>query len=108
MGLLQGYTICLWPSSIHHTTQHMGANPALIRQTACFCHLLWGLFCYSDIELVFFYFLASLPDVQLVFGGRVALIAVTAMTAVLTIPAKKSKLKNVEVEVLVGLRGGEA
>lgn len=105
MGLLQGYTICLCPSSIHHTTC---ANPALIRQTACFCHLLWGLFCYSDIELVFFYFLASLPDVQLVFGGRVALIAVTAMTAVLAIPAKKSKLKNVEVEVLVGLRGGEA
>lgn len=63
--------------------------------------LLWGLFCYSDIELIFFYFLASLPDVQLVFGGRVALIAVTAMTAVLTIPAQKSKLKNVEVEVMV-------
>lgn len=30
-----------------------------------------------------------------------ALIAVTAMTAVLTIPAQKPKLKNVEVEVMV-------
>ena len=35
-----------------------------------------------------------------------ALIVVTVVTAVLTTPAKKSKLKN--VEVLVGLRGGEA
>lgn len=53
-------------------------------------------------------FLASSPDVQLVFGGRVALTAITAMTAVLTIPAKNSRLKNVGMEVLVGLRGGEA
>lgn len=37
-----------------------------------------------------------------------ALIVVTVVTAVPTTPAKKAKLKNVEVEVLVGLRGGEA
>lgn len=32
-----------------------------------------GLVCYSNTELVFFYSLASLPDVQLMFGGTVAL-----------------------------------
>lgn len=37
------------------------------------------------------------------FGGTVALIVVTAVTAVT--PAKESNLKN--AEVLVGLRGGE-
>lgn len=62
------------------------------------------MFYYSNTELVFFYFLASLPDVQLVVSGTVALIVITVVTAVLTTPAKKSKLKNVEV----GLRGGEA
>lgn len=85
----------------------MPSQPLSDRLLAC-ATLLQGLFCYSDNELCLFYFLASLPDVQLVFGGRVALIAVTAMTAVLTFPANKSKLKNVEVEGMVGLRGGEA
>ncbi|KAJ7397984.1 hypothetical protein BTVI_129966 [Pitangus sulphuratus] len=50
----------------------------------------------------------SLSDVQLVFDGRLALIAVMVVTAVLAASAKKSKLKNVDVEVLVGLRGGKA
>lgn len=98
---MQGDTTCLWPSSILHTTC---AIPALSRQTDCLLVPSFFGVCFATLisNWFSFYFLASLPDVQLVFGGRVALIAVTAMTAVLTIPAKKSKLKNVEVEVLVG------
>lgn len=59
-------------------------NPALASQTTGLYFSLWGLFGYSDTELVFFYSLASLPDVWIVFGGTVALIVVTLVTAVLT------------------------
>lgn len=86
----------------YHVTRD---NPALVSQTAGLHCSLWGLFGCSNTELVCSYYLASLPDVWIVFGGTVALIVVTVVTAVLITPAKKPKLKN--VEVLVALWGAE-